>query len=70
LARAAADRQFWTNLYPTNLVAKHQKDIKRFNTAIKWMRKTEVLWALIPIKYSLKMWGLSDDFIMTMIYPS
>ncbi|KAI9632138.1 uncharacterized protein MKK02DRAFT_20857 [Dioszegia hungarica] len=61
---------FWTNLYPTNLVAKHQQDIKRFNTAIKWMRKTEVLWALIPIKYSLKMWGLSDDFIMTMIYPS
>jgi len=62
--------KFWTNLFPTQLVAKHQKDIKRFNTAIKWMRNLEVLFALIPIKISLKMWGLSDDFIIRMIYPS
>lgn len=62
--------KFWTNLFPTKLVAKHQKDIKRFNTAIKWMRRLEVLFALIPIKISLKMWGLSDEFINFMVLPS
>lgn len=62
--------KFWTNLFPTQLVAKHQKDIRRFNTAIKWMRRLEVFFALIPIKYSLKLWGLSNEFIDSMILPS
>lgn len=62
--------QFWTNLFPTQLVARHQKDIRRFNTAIKWMRRLEVVFALIPIKYTLKMWGLSNEFIDSMILPS
>ena len=62
--------QFWTNLFPTQIVARHQKDIRRFNTAIKWMRRLEVVFALIPIKYSLKMWGLSDEFVDSMILPS
>lgn len=62
--------KFWTNLFPTQLVDKHQKDIKRFATAIRWMRRLEVLFALIPIKRSLKLWGLSDEFIIYMVYPS
>ena len=67
--RIVVDTQFWTNLFPTKLVASHQKDIKRFNTAIKWMRWTEAVWALVPIRISLKMWGLSEEFINYMIYP-
>jgi len=62
--------KFWTNLFPTELVAKHQKDIKRFETAIRWIRRLEVLFALIPIKITLKLWGLSDEFIDYMILPS
>jgi len=62
--------QFWTNVFPTKLVEAHAKDIKRFHTAIKWMRHFEVFWALIPIKYSLRMWGLSTEFINFMILPS
>lgn len=61
--------KFWTNLFPTQLVQQHQKDIKRFETAIRWMRRLELLFALIPIKISLKMWGLSDEFIIYMVYP-
>jgi hypothetical protein len=61
--------QFWTNLFPTKLVDQHQKDLKRFATAIRWMRRLEVLFALIPIRISLKMWGLSDEFINYMVYP-
>ena len=33
------------------------------------MRRLEVLFLLIPIKISLKMWGLSDDFVNYMVYP-
>lgn len=66
---AQTDYQFWTNLFPTKLVDQHQKDIKRFATAIRWMRRLEVLFALIPIRISLKMWGLSDEFINYMVYP-
>jgi len=28
-----------------------------------------VFFALIPIKVSLKMWGLSEEFINFMVYP-
>lgn len=65
-----AHPQFWTNLFPTELVKNHAKDIKRFQTAIRWMRRLEVIFALIPIKISLKLWGLSDEFINYMILPS
>ena len=33
------------------------------------MRRLELLFALIPIKVSLKMWGLSDEFIDYMVLP-
>jgi hypothetical protein len=61
--------KFWTNLFPTELVTKHQKDIKRFETMIRWTRRLEILFALIPIKITLKLWGLSDEFIDYMILP-
>ncbi|RSH89643.1 hypothetical protein EHS25_002194 [Saitozyma podzolica] len=56
--------KFWTNLFPTQLVAKHSSDIKRFETAIRWMRRLQVLFALVPIKVSLKLWGLSEDLAL------
>jgi hypothetical protein len=34
------------------------------------MRRLEVVFALIPIKITLKMWGLSDEFINFMVMPS
>ncbi|EIW68152.1 hypothetical protein TREMEDRAFT_33043 [Tremella mesenterica DSM 1558] len=62
--------KFWSNLFPTNLVASHAKDIARFESAVKWFRRLEVIWAVVPIKISLKLWGLSEQFINYMIYPS
>lgn len=60
---------FWTNAFPTQLVDKHQKEIKRFKWAVKFMRALEVFFAIIPIKVSLKMFMFSDEFIERMIYP-
>ncbi|BGP44415.1 hypothetical protein JCM10450v2_000228 [Rhodotorula kratochvilovae] len=62
--------KFWTNCFPTKLVEKHAGEIKRFKYAVKIMRWFELLFALIPIKISLKMFFFSDEFIQYMIYPS
>ncbi|KAJ9123762.1 hypothetical protein QFC24_003536 [Naganishia onofrii] len=62
--------KFWTNVFPTKLVEKHQSEIKRFNWALKFMRWFEVFFALIPIKISLKMFFFSEEFMNYMIYPS
>ncbi|KIK64063.1 hypothetical protein GYMLUDRAFT_40296 [Collybiopsis luxurians FD-317 M1] len=61
---------FWTNVYPTQLVERHSKEIKRFSWAIKVMRWFELIFAMIPIRVSLKMFFFSDEFINCLIYPS
>ncbi|GAA6038635.1 hypothetical protein JCM8097_009458 [Rhodosporidiobolus ruineniae] len=62
--------KFWTNVFPTELCQKHASEIKRFKWAMKIMRWTELFWALIPIKISLKMFFFSDEFMYHMVYPS
>lgn len=63
-------QHFWTNLFPTELQQKHAGEIKRFKWAIRFMRWTELFWALIPLKVSLKMLFFSDEFMNHMIYPA
>ena len=36
------DEHFWTNVFPTQLLEKHAKEIKRFKWAIKIMRWFEL----------------------------
>lgn len=64
------DEHFWTNVFPTQLLQKHAKEIKRFKTAITFMKRTAPLWAILPIKLSLRIWGFSDEFKNFLIYPS
>lgn len=40
------DDHFWTNVFPTRLLEKHAKEIKRFKWAIKIMRWFELFCAL------------------------
>ncbi|KAL1701345.1 hypothetical protein EV121DRAFT_263143 [Schizophyllum commune] len=61
---------FWTNVFPTELVARLQKDIARFDTALRWVRRTELLWAVVPIKTFAKIWRFSDEFVLSMLMPS
>jgi len=63
------DETFWTNVFPTKLLADHQKETHRFVTMIKWVRRLEVLFALLPIKYLFKLFGLSDFFANTVALP-
>ncbi|EIN12852.1 FAD/NAD(P)-binding domain-containing protein [Punctularia strigosozonata HHB-11173 SS5] len=62
--------EFWTNVFPTKLVERHAKEIKRFKWAVKVMRWFELFFAILPIKVTLKLFMFSDEFINYMILPS
>jgi hypothetical protein len=63
------DDTFWTNVYPTKLLALHQKEIGRFNTMLRIMRWCEVIFALMPIRLVMKLFGFSQTFVNTIALP-
>jgi predicted NAD/FAD-binding protein len=63
------DDTFWTNVYPTKLLEKHQKEIQRFYKMLKVVRWFEVIFALIPLKLLMKLWGFSTDFTNMVALP-
>ncbi|KAF1951781.1 FAD/NAD(P)-binding domain-containing protein [Byssothecium circinans] len=63
------EHTFWTNVFPTELLARHQKEIRRFVRMLKIVRWFELLFALIPIKYLMKIFFFSEEFSNTIILP-
>ncbi|KAK8879616.1 FAD/NAD(P)-binding domain-containing protein [Apiospora arundinis] len=63
------DDAFWTNVFPTQLLARHQKEIARLVTYLKVMRWFEVLFALLPLRLVFKLGGFSDEFTNTIALP-
>lgn len=63
------DEKFWTNVFPTRLLEKHQKEVKRFHWMLKIVRWFEVFFAIIPIKYLVKIFGFSEEFANTVALP-
>lgn len=63
------DDIFWTNVFPTDLLARHQAEIKRFKRMMTFSRWFEVIFALIPIKYMFKLWMFSEEFTNTVAMP-
>jgi predicted NAD/FAD-binding protein len=63
------DNTFWTNVFPTDLIARHQKEVKRLAFAIKFMRWFEILFALIPMKIFFKLWMFSEEFTNVVALP-
>ena len=63
------DETFWSNVFPTELLARHQSEIKRFNMMLKIVRWFELFFALIPIKILLKMFFFSEEFSNTVVLP-
>ncbi|KAI9729665.1 MAG: hypothetical protein M1818_008418 [Claussenomyces sp. TS43310] len=63
------DDSFWTNIFPTKLLEKHQSEIKRFSTMLKIVRWCEPFFALLPIKYLMKLFWFSDDFTNRVALP-
>jgi hypothetical protein len=63
------DETFWTNVFPTKLLADHQKEIGKFNTMLKIVRKLEVFLGILPIWLIMKMFRFSALFTNTVALP-
>ncbi|PSN69850.1 FAD/NAD(P)-binding domain-containing protein [Corynespora cassiicola Philippines] len=63
------DEVFWSNVFPTQLLERHQKEIRRFKKMLTIVRWFELFFALIPIKILLKMFFFSDEFTNTIVLP-
>jgi len=61
--------RFWSNVFPTKFLEKHQKEVKRFTTMIKTIRWFELIFALMPIKTVLKIFGFSYEFANVVALP-
>ncbi|KAI5865978.1 FAD/NAD(P)-binding domain-containing protein [Durotheca rogersii] len=60
---------FWTNVYPTQLLVHHQKQVRRLPMVLKAMRWFELFFAILPLRFVLKLFGFSKDFINTVALP-
>ncbi|KAI5203998.1 hypothetical protein AUEXF2481DRAFT_91798 [Aureobasidium subglaciale EXF-2481] len=63
------DEQFWTNVYSTMMLKKHEKEVRRFYYMIKMIRWFEVFVALVPIKYVVKLFMFSEEFANIVALP-
>lgn len=63
------DELFWTNVFPTDLLARHQSEIRRLVFVLKLIRWFEIFFALIPLKVLFKMFFFSEEFTNTVALP-
>lgn len=63
------DDTFWTNVFPTEILAKHQKDIRKLVFMWKFMRWFEIFFALLPLQLVCKLFMMDEDFINVVALP-
>jgi len=61
--------QFWSNVYPTKLLERHQSEIRRFVWMLKIVRWFELFFAILPIKILMKLFWFSHEFANTVALP-
>ena len=60
---------FWSNVYPTKLLEKHASEVRRLFYMFKIVRMFEIFFALMPIKYLVKLFWFSEEFANTVALP-
>ncbi|KAF8321731.1 FAD/NAD-P-binding domain-containing protein [Clavulina sp. PMI_390] len=60
---------FWSNVFPSSLTRKFEKDIAKFGRVLKTIKRLEVLFAFIPVHVMLKMFRFDPEFGDRMVYP-
>jgi len=63
------DETFWTNVFPTQLLARHQNEVKRLTYVLKFVRWFEIFFALIPMKLLFKLFFFSEEFTNVIALP-
>ncbi|PIA93340.1 hypothetical protein CB0940_04944 [Cercospora beticola] len=60
---------FWSNVYPTKMLEKHKAEVVRFFRMLKIIRTFEILFALLPIKFLVKIFRFSTEFANAVALP-
>lgn len=63
------DETFWSNMFPTNLIVKHQREVRRLVWMLKIMRWFEIIFAILPLKFVFKLFCFSDEFTNAIALP-
>lgn len=63
------DENFWSNVFPSDLTRKFEKDIAKFGRVLKTIKRLEVIFAFIPVHVMLRMFRFSEEFGDRMVYP-
>lgn len=63
------DETFWSNMFPTNLIVKHQREVRRLVWMLKIMRWFEIIFAILPLKVVFKLFFFSDEFTNAIALP-
>ena len=61
--------QFWTNVFPSELVAQHRADIRKFGRVLKVIGVMEPLFAVMSVKAMLGLFGFPREFGERLVYP-
>ncbi|EHL03576.1 hypothetical protein M7I_0217 [Glarea lozoyensis 74030] len=60
---------FWTNCFPSPLVDRFSKDIKKFGRVLSLIKWTMPVMGLIPIRIMLRMFFFNKEFGEKMVFP-
>ena len=63
------EEKFWTNVFPSELVAKHADNIKKFGRVLKVIKHLEPLFAVMSVQAMLKLFRFPKEFGDRLIYP-
>ncbi|KAG8832475.1 hypothetical protein FRC17_001296 [Serendipita sp. 399] len=63
------DEDFWSNVFPSNVIDKYAADIKKFGWVLKVIKRAEPLFGLIPVDVMLSMFRFSPGFGDVIVYP-
>ncbi|KAG8848998.1 hypothetical protein FRB91_010324 [Serendipita sp. 411] len=63
------EEDFWSNVFPSNVIDKYSDDIKRFGWVLKVIKRMEPLFGLIPVDVMLSMFRFSPGFGDVIVYP-
>ena len=63
------DQLFWSNVFPTELLARHQGEVRRLCWLLKLMRCFELFFALIPLQLVFRLFFFSEEFTNCIALP-
>ncbi|KXN86077.1 hypothetical protein AN958_10553 [Leucoagaricus sp. SymC.cos] len=63
------ETEFWSNVFPSQVIDKFSDDIKKFGRVLKIIKTLEPLFALISVSAMLKMFRFSKEFGDVIVFP-